>query len=856
MMHSRILSNGLTVIVLENRSTPIVSIELDVKNGSYTEDPEFNGLSHLYEHMFFKANQSIPSQERYMARIRELGAEFNGTTSSERVNYFITLHSSNLREGIRFMSDALRTPRFDQAELERERMVVNAEYDRLESMPSFHLQRAVGVRLWGEAYSRKNPIGDRRVIETCTREKLQTIQARYYVPNNTALILSGDLDAEDGIQAAAETFSDWPRGEDPFAVHPAPFPAPLAESRAAVVIQPVKTVSIRLAWHGPSLGLDPGGTHAADLLTSILDQPSSGFHRALVDSGLCAAADLGYLSQSFVGPVTLRLETSADRVFDAISTALAEIEKLGPGSFSDQEIANAKSRIAVRKVFEREDPLSFANTIGFWWATAGLDYYRNYVTAMNAVTRESMELFSTRYLLGRPLVAAVLINAEEAASHGVTEERVLLAVNGQRRPVRTNRPKPELIDLDGLLLIHKHVPGAEVGAVQLYIQGGSRNIGPSDAGIERLMLETARKGGAKYNRATIEGFTSRTGSAIRTTAARDFSRISVYGASRHLEEGLNILLDVATAPAFVPAELERVRSRLLTETRHKLADPQSLLGRASMEQFYRDAPYSIDPDGTLESLARFSAEALREHHRKVFRRPALVCVAVGGMSADWLCARLDEGLAEIPRDLTRALDPLPSPAGATGAQILTITREQPTNHVMALFTGPGVSDPEYPAFYAALDYLNHRLFEEVRTRRNLAYAVSAGAGGLISNHGRILVISVDPQKSFEVIASEIERLRSELIDSRSLADTLSQLRTGILMGRTRLAGQADELGRAHIAGGHFSLAETFADRVAAVTPERVQSVFRKNLRAFNVVLIGNPNSVDREFFLSMGHTLE
>ena len=73
------LENGLTVIVLENHATPIVSIELDVKNGSYTEEPDYNGLSHLYEHMFFKANASIPSQERYMERIRELGAEFNGT---------------------------------------------------------------------------------------------------------------------------------------------------------------------------------------------------------------------------------------------------------------------------------------------------------------------------------------------------------------------------------------------------------------------------------------------------------------------------------------------------------------------------------------------------------------------------------------------------------------------------------------------------------------------------------------------------------------------------------------------------------------------------------------------------------
>ena len=71
---TRFLENGLEVIVIENHSVPLVTVELDVKNGAYTESPEYDGLSHLYEHMFFKANAKIPSQEAYMERIRELGA--------------------------------------------------------------------------------------------------------------------------------------------------------------------------------------------------------------------------------------------------------------------------------------------------------------------------------------------------------------------------------------------------------------------------------------------------------------------------------------------------------------------------------------------------------------------------------------------------------------------------------------------------------------------------------------------------------------------------------------------------------------------------------------------------------------
>src|SRR6185436_16771743 len=108
------LANGLHVIVIESHAVPLVTVELDVKNGSYTEPPAYNGLSHLYEHMFFKANRSIPSQEKYLERIRELGGSFNGTTSEERVNYFLTVGVDSVRPTLQFMEDAIRYPLFLQ----------------------------------------------------------------------------------------------------------------------------------------------------------------------------------------------------------------------------------------------------------------------------------------------------------------------------------------------------------------------------------------------------------------------------------------------------------------------------------------------------------------------------------------------------------------------------------------------------------------------------------------------------------------------------------------------------------------------------------------------------------------------
>ncbi len=145
---SRVLANGLEVIVLEDHSVPIVTIELAVKNGSYTEPPELNGLSHLYEHMFFKANRAIANQEDYLRKIGQMGIAYNGSTREEVVDYYFTTTSPNFPTAMRFMKDAVRYPLFDEGEFSRERQVVIGEIDRNESNPFFYLNQEMTSRLF------------------------------------------------------------------------------------------------------------------------------------------------------------------------------------------------------------------------------------------------------------------------------------------------------------------------------------------------------------------------------------------------------------------------------------------------------------------------------------------------------------------------------------------------------------------------------------------------------------------------------------------------------------------------------------------------------------------------------------
>lgn len=420
------LANGLHVIVIESHSVPLVTVELNVKNGAYTESPEYDGLSHLYEHMFFKANKVIPSQEAYLARLRELGGSWNGTTSNERVNYYVTVGTDSMLPTMQFMENAIRFPLFLPDELVRERPVVIGEFDRNEANPFFHLFRGTDTLLWTpEFYSRKNTIGNREVILSTTQQKMQEIQNRFYVPNNSALILSGDVTPAEGFKLAAQIFGDWPRGADPFAT-PAPNAPVLKESAAAVVEKPVNGLTLLYQWQGPSVMADPKATYAADVLSQVLNNPSSPFQKRLVDGGLAFAAQIGYNTLNHVGPISVFAQTTPDKLASAQGALMEELAKLADPNYLPQEMLDAAQKsLGIQALYEREQPSEWAHTVGYWWSVADLNYYRGYVPNMQKITRADIAEYAKQYIVGKPFVVGALLSPEMRKQTQLTPESLL-----------------------------------------------------------------------------------------------------------------------------------------------------------------------------------------------------------------------------------------------------------------------------------------------------------------------------------------------------------------------------------------------------------------------------------------------
>jgi zinc protease len=420
--HSRVLGNGLEVVVVENHGVPLATIEVDVRNGAFTQTPEYAGLAHMYEHMFFQANESYPQPEAFLDRTAELGAVFNGRTQEESVSYYLTLPSDSLEGGIRFMAAALRTPLFLPSELTREKEVVIGEYDRQEASPFFALTQTMGQKLWSGNWSRKNTIGDRDVIRRVTPDQMREIQHRYYVPNNAVVIVTGDVDTARVFDLTNRSFGDWRRAPDPFVAFPIPPIPPLTGNDAVIAESPVGAVTLVVQWQGPSVGADPDATYAADVFSDALNQPGSPLQQRLVDSGLFQSLGVNYYTLNHTGPITISGQTTPDKLRAALAGLGREIARFdNVGYVSPEELAEVKAQRAVNSAFGRERASGYAHTVGFWWSVANLEYYFSYVDNMAARTPRDLADYAHRYIVGKPHITGVLIAPQDRAAIGLTE---------------------------------------------------------------------------------------------------------------------------------------------------------------------------------------------------------------------------------------------------------------------------------------------------------------------------------------------------------------------------------------------------------------------------------------------------
>jgi zinc protease len=411
--HWQKLDNGLEIVVIENHKVPLATIEMAVRNGAYTEGPEYSGLSHLFEHMFFKANRDYPDQEKFIKRTEELGMIWNGTTGDERVNYYFTFDKDSLQAGLRFMNAAIRYPIYRTEDMQKERPVVDGEFQRGESDPGFQLWIDVNKRTWGELFTRKNAIGDHDVINTATPEKMMVIKDKYYHPNNSLLVICGDVNPADAFARAKDIFGDWKHsGFDPHVKYPIPEFAPIENTNYNIQVSSIaQTPYMMFQWQGPDYRNDSAATVAADVFSTILGLNSSKWQQALIDKGLASYAGVSYQTCRYVGPVQVFVVPNPTQMKDCYDEVINQVKSWSMDDyFTDEQLQTAKDILRRNYIRNSEKPSTLSMQMTYQWCSTSLDYFTAYPGDLQKVTRQDIQRYITKYITDKPYVAGLILN--------------------------------------------------------------------------------------------------------------------------------------------------------------------------------------------------------------------------------------------------------------------------------------------------------------------------------------------------------------------------------------------------------------------------------------------------------------
>ena len=414
LVHQQKLDNGLDVIVMENHAVPIATAEIIFRGGASTQEPNDQGVPHLFEHMLFKGSGN--GVRSFGSQAAELHAGYNGTTDDEAVTYYLTLPSRKVENAIDLLAGLVRNPHFDSEDLKTERHVVFGEFNRHESNQLFLLDREVERRLWGASFHRKNIGGEAMPMLRVTTDRLMEIYKRYYVPNNAALVVTGDVYAERVFEAARKRFGGWKAAPDPFVANPIPPMPPLLKTEIAILEGPVEHITLEIAWQGPSVRGDPAATYAADAMASVVNDEQSRFQQNLVDAGYFQTASLYYQPLDHTGPITFRGTTSMKELASALTALEAELRMMSASDyFTVEELEGAKKRRAVQGVLQLEQGAGLAHSVGYWWAVSGVDYYLGYVDNLSTRTPADVNAFVARYITKRPFVIGILTTPADGA---------------------------------------------------------------------------------------------------------------------------------------------------------------------------------------------------------------------------------------------------------------------------------------------------------------------------------------------------------------------------------------------------------------------------------------------------------
>ncbi len=863
-----VLDNGLTLIVHEDRKTPIVAVNVWYHVGSKNEQAGRTGFAHLFEHLMFNGSENY--NDEFFRPLENVGATgLNGTTNADRTNYFANVPTPSLDTLLWLESDRMGhlLGAIDQAKLDEQRGVVQNEKRQRENQPYGKIWDLIPQYSYPEGHPYSwSVIGSMQDLDAATLDDVKHWFKTWYGAANAVIVIAGDIDAQTAKAKVEAYFGDIPAG--PRLQRAESWPAPMTDTREVTVQDDVPQARSYFVWNvAPNFSRDL--IHLQTAADALANGKTSRLYRSLVHEQQ-RATDVGAfvlpreLGSQFMVWVTARpgedIAELEQHVIDAVDTLIAQ----GP---SREELERSRTGLYVGMLRGMQQVGGFGGKSDLLASAAVIagdpGAWKDELNWLREATPHSVQN-SLKTWLGQGHLRLRVEPSTPGRTSGQDVDRSQLPEPGQAKPLTLPPMQRARLSngLEVVLLERRELPLVEV---RLLSRGGYAADPKGMEGLATLSMGMLDEGTTTRSALDIASELDSLGASVSSGASLDLASVSLSAVSTRLEPALDIYRDIIRNPTFPAAEIERLRPRILAGIAQEKASPFQAALRILPPLLYdEDHPYGVPMTGSgyvhsVEAIQR--DDVVRFYQQRIAPQNSQLLV-VGDIDMARLQPLLEARFGDWRSSQASAPPSATTQALASGQRIYLVDKPgAPQTVILAGHLAPSPRDPDDLAMQAANTAFGGMFTSRINMNLREDKHWSYGAGSAIfSAHDQRPFIVYSRVQGDKTVAAmrEVQRELRELTGKRPIR--AEELRAVVRNETLSLPGRNESLGQ--LAGSatrilSLDLPDDYynqlVDQLNAMSLDEVRAGARKLVHpdALTWVLIGDM-AAHREALESLG----
>ena len=870
-------SNGLTVLLMEDHSAPVLTFMVTYRVGSRNEVTGTTGSTHLLEHLMFKGTPKYNKDNggHIDNVLGNIGARLNATTWLDRTNYFESIPSEYLETAIDIESDRMRNLLLRKEDKDAEMTVVRNEFERGENSPFSALNKSIWATAFQAFPYHHSTIGWRSDIENVTIPQLREFYDTFYWPNNATVTVIGDFDEENALNLIKKYYGKIPAS-------PKPIPQlyttePKQEGpRRVVVKRPGQLGVVAVAWKVPE------GTHKDSYALNVLDKilssgKSSRYYKALQDKNKTVNNFNFYAQLQYPGLFATYAFLAPGATHEEVEEIiLKEIDSIKTNGVSAEEVQRAINQVEAETAFGRDGSFYIAAQLNEAIATGDWTLYTSYADNIKKVTPRDVQEVANKYFNEDQSTTGYFIpkkpggaSARAGAAHRLDDQGIYHYRPPMAGPEASLNAPPMAPMPEGKSSIAKNIRRSTIQGIDVILAPtGVKNVVTFNASLplgdilntDNSMLAdiTGRmldKGTLKHDKFALAGILENMGARLSFDVGTYTLTISGRCLTKDVNKVIDLLAEELRQPAFDADELEKLKKQRVGNLKRMLEDTGTQARDELTRLLYpKGHPnYGEKIETLIEDTEKITVDQVKDFYTRHYGPRGMIFVAAGDVKNAGLEKAIEKSFNGWKGGTERPVIDMKPKAVKAGFHAVTMEGKTSTSMFMGLPTGLKRTDTDYLPFYLGNTILGTgfagRLMSIIRDDEGLTYGIYSAHAGDIYNGGYWYITATFApdllEKGMNSTNRELKRWAEKGVTAEELANVKKRLAGRYKVGLATSAGMARQILSFIQRGLDLSYMDQYPSLIQAVTLEQVNKVIKKYIDPDKVVTVV-AGSIDKD----------